>query len=216
MRTQLYELQVQQSEALARFKPTHPRYKALQKTLAESKDILDAEGKDSEETMEALNPVRLAMEGQHQLAAAKVAGLRSKQAALAKTLIKAREDLQRLNRDAITLSKLKMECDIAEKNYLGHATSLEEARVASELDSQKLSDVAIIQDASLNLKRSGPSKILLLLAGMFVGVLLGMLQAILRDKPNAKHSAAVQSEKSMTTESHQERKEILGGVGSGV
>ena len=153
------------------------------------------------------------MEGEHQLAAAKVAGLRSKQASLAKTLAKAKEELQRLNRDAITLSKLKWERDIAEENFLGHAKSLEEARVASELDSQKLSDVSIIQDASLNLKRAGPSKALLILAGMFVGVLLGVLQAILRDKPTTTQARASAEPRERTTirESSQEREGFLVG-----
>ena len=213
MRTQLYELQVEQTEALAKFKPNHPRYKLMKKKLEDSQTILDSAEKNGEQTMEALNPVRVAMEGEHQLAAAKVAGLRSKQASLAKTLAKAKEELQRLNRDAITLSKLKWERDIAEKNFLGHAKSLEEARVASELDSQKLSDVSIIQDASLNLKRAGPSKALLILAGMFVGVLLGMLQAILRDKPTTTQARASAEPRERTTirESNQEREGFLVG-----
>ena len=92
-------------------------------------------------------------------------------------------DLQRLNGDATRLAELTWEAELAEETYREHARSLEEARVNSALDDLQMSDVSVIQDATLNLKKSGPMRGLLAVVGLLLGLSLGLLQAILRDSP---------------------------------
>ena len=46
-----------------------------------------------------------------------------------------------------------------------------------------MSDVSVIQDASLNLKKVGPPRALLACVGACLGLVLGLLQAIVRDTP---------------------------------
>jgi uncharacterized protein involved in exopolysaccharide biosynthesis len=182
MRGHLFELQVEESEMLAKLKPSHPRYRMLQQKMNSSKQIVDEEKKDREESTEALNPVRQKLETEYQIAVAQVAGFRSKQDALAESLARAQRDLQRLNEDAVGLANLNWQANISEQNYLQHAKSLEEARLSSRLDSQNMSDVTVIQDASLNLKKVGPPRLLLAFAGGILGLSLGLMQALLRDK----------------------------------
>ena len=182
MRGHLFELQVEESEMLAKLKPSHPRYRMLQQKMNSSKQIVDDEKKDREESTEALNPVRQKLETEYQIAVSQVAGFRSKQDALAESLARANRDLQRLNEDSVGLAKLTWQANISEQNYLQHAKSLEEARLSSRLDSQNMSDVTVIQNASLNLKKIGPPRLMLAVVGGFLGLSLGLMQALLRDK----------------------------------
>ncbi len=193
MRTALYGEQMKKGEELARVTPNHPRYNRLKENLDQGHEIVQQEGTDREITREAINPVRQQLETQYQAAVAKSAGLKSRQQSLAASLQEAEGDLRRLNDDAITLSKLAWAADIAEKNYLEHAKSLEQARMVHELDNEKMSDVSVIQNASLNLKKVGPPRLLLLAMGSLLGLSLGLLQALLRETPVAIDTAATVS-----------------------
>lgn len=181
MRTELYGEQVQESEALAALKPDHPRFRLLQEKMTRSRQIVSEEQDARELATEALNPVRQRIESEFSLAEASAAGMKSKCDSLERSLVNARESLQRLNRDTVTLARLKWQADIDEDTLMGHSKSLEEARIIRELDLKNMSDVTIIQDASLNLKKIGPPRALLACVGVLLGLALGALQALLRD-----------------------------------
>ncbi|MGB7343680.1 MAG: exopolysaccharide biosynthesis protein [Pirellulaceae bacterium] len=182
MRTALYAVQVQNSESMTKLKPSHPKYRLVQKTMAQSQGILDDEAKDREQTLEAINPVFQTLQSEFEATAARAAGLKSRYETLASSVDHANADLVRLNNDGVRLSELQRASEVAERNFMTHAKSLEEARIASALDTQELSDVSVIQNASLNLKKVGPPRLtLLVLAGM-LGLLAATLQAILRQE----------------------------------
>ncbi|EMB16306.1 lipopolysaccharide biosynthesis protein [Rhodopirellula europaea 6C] len=183
MRSQLYDVQIQDGEELARVSPNHPRYKLLQEKMQQSAQLADSEREDREERREAINPVYQELETQFQTVRAKAVGLKSRRDAVSERLAATQLDLQRLNGDATRLAELTWEAELAEETYREHARSLEEARVNSELDDLQMSDVSVIQDATLNLKKSGPMRGLLAVVGLLLGLSLGLLQAILRDSP---------------------------------
>ena len=185
MRNTLFGEQIRKGEELARVTPAHPRYSRLKENLNQGQDLVSGEGAERELRREAVNPVRQQLEGAYQTAVAKTAGLKSRRDSLSTSLAEAREDLKRLNQDAITLAKLRWSASIAENNYLEHARSLERARLVHELDNRKMSDISVIQNASLNLKKVGPPRLLLLMIGGLLGVCLGVLQAILRESPES-------------------------------
>ena len=57
MRSQLYDVQVQDGEELAKLSPTHPRYKRLQRKMNDSEKLAGDEREERQETREAINPV---------------------------------------------------------------------------------------------------------------------------------------------------------------
>ncbi|WP_158222586.1 GumC family protein [Rhodopirellula sp. MGV] len=180
MKTQLFDQQVVESEQLATIKPDHPRYRLLQQKMSRSQDIVDDQSIDRELRREALNPLWQQIQSELALATAKADGLKQKSESLNGRLELAKNDLLTLNKDAVRIARLKWEADIAEESLLRHARSLEEARIINELDQNKLSDVTIIQDASLNLKKTGPPRSLLAVVGACLGAALGLFQAMLR------------------------------------
>ncbi|WP_197136223.1 GumC family protein [Crateriforma conspicua] len=185
MRTQLYDLQVQQNDELAKIMPSHPRYRMLKEKMEANSKIVDGEEKGREVSREAINPVFQDLQTAHSAAIAKAAGLKAKHAALESELTQIREDVERLNRDSARLNELAWEAKIAERDYLEHTRRYDEARITHDLDRENLSDVSIVQDASLNLKKSSPSRALLAIVGAFLGLSLGLLQAFLRDTGDA-------------------------------
>lgn len=183
MRTELLGSQLLDGERLSKVTPNHPRYKILKSKINSGVQLVESVGNDRQEQTEALNPIRINLETEYQSALAKAAGMRSRSESLQKSLVEAELDLERLSEDAIRLTQLSWAADIAEKNYLSHAQSLETSRVMNELDKQNMSDVSIIQNASLNLKKVGPPRLALLIIGSLLGLCLGALQALLRETP---------------------------------
>jgi len=183
MRTRLYGEQVDESEALAKLRPDHPRYRLLQEKMSRSREIADEEKPDRELTREAVNPVRQQLESELSLATASASGLESRCRSLSESLSRARNSLLELNEDAIELAELRWQADISEATLMDHARSLEEARVLDELDQKHMTDVTVIQDASLNLKKVGPPRTKLAGVGLVFAFAVGLLQALLRQPP---------------------------------
>lgn len=183
MRSQLYDVQVNDGEELSKLSPTHPRYKRLMEKMQKSEQLAGNERDEREETREAINPVYQDLETQFQTVRARAVGLGSRRDTIADRLDATQTDMQRLNDNVTLLSRLNWEAQIAEETYRNHARSLEEARVNAELDRNQMSDVSVIQEATLNLKKSGPKRALLSVVGAMFALSLGLLQAILRDSP---------------------------------
>jgi len=183
LRSQLYDVQIEDGEELANLSPNHPRYRRLRQKMEESQSLAEAERNERTERTEAINPVYIELDTQLQSAHATAVGLRSRRDALQARLDVTAEDLQRLNRDRTTLARLTWEAELSEEIYRDHALSLEEARINAKLDEQHMSDVSVIQPATLNLKKSGPPRGILSVVGVLLGLSLGILQAIVRDPP---------------------------------
>ena len=183
MRTVLYEHQVKDGDRLSKVTPSHPRYRMLQEKLAQSEEIVSSEGDEREQRRETINPVHIKLETDYRSTLVKSAGLESRRHAVKQSLAAAEQDLRRLNADMVQLAELTWTADIAESNYLSHAASLESARLVHELDNQNMSDVSVIQHASLNLKKVGPPRGALLVVGAMLGWCLGLLQALVRENP---------------------------------
>ncbi|QDS95600.1 Chain length determinant protein [Roseimaritima multifibrata] len=183
MREALYDLEIQEREALSRLNPSHPKYKAMQKQVVKSAEIVQGQKEDRPLTVESLNPIRLTLASSVMSNEGVIAGLKAKLVSIENNLETSQEALAKLNNDAVELSELTWIANIAEANHLKHSTSLEEARMLAALDQNGMSDLSVVQPASLMLKKTGPQRSMLLLIGGVLGLCLGTLQALIRTPP---------------------------------
>lgn len=73
------------------------------------------------------------------------------------------------------LSRLQSELDAAEKSYALYSDSLEKARIDRELDNSQISNIALIEEATLNPSRVFPKSMLMLLLALPLSLLVGLL-----------------------------------------
>ncbi|RMX03533.1 lipopolysaccharide biosynthesis protein [Corticibacter populi] len=71
--------------------------------------------------------------------------------------------------------RLSMELDNAEKSYALYAANVEKARIDRELDLNQISNVAIIEAATINRSRVFPKSLLILLMALPAGIAVGCL-----------------------------------------
>ncbi len=78
-------------------------------------------------------------------------------------------------REEPEVARLQRELDAAEKNYVLYTDSLEKSRIDRELDNSQISNIAVIEAATLNPARVFPKTLVMLLLALPFSALVGLL-----------------------------------------
>lgn len=173
MRGSLYQVEMRQTEFLSKLQDEHPLSLALREQIDGLKEILQLEQPKRVQTTTAVNPSRQALE------LAKLteeANLTSHESRL-NTAIDQRGELvnklREMNGYEIELLDLQRHVDITAQSYREVAGKLEQARLHRELESQKISNVNVVQHASYVSKAIAPKRSLLFAAAVPFALLSG-------------------------------------------
>ncbi len=114
-------------------------------------------------------------------------------ATLEASLAKAKEELTALANQEAEYIRLKREVELAEKEYKEYRDNLQRARISAALDLDKVSNVSVVQPASLPMAPVKPNKPLNValgaLLGLFGGVFLAFVMEYLDDSLNTTSKA---------------------------
>jgi uncharacterized protein involved in exopolysaccharide biosynthesis len=178
MRQQLYELEVRERELLSKFTDAHPQIVALRGQVKEARAILADQEKDRSQVTTAVNPAREKLDLNLKIEQAEIQALTARVTALQGEISRIREKVERLNENEVRMVSLEQQAEVAHRNYLAHAEKLEQARVNDALESQRISNVNVIQPASLEPKPISPRKGIVAAMGLAVATLGSLLIAL--------------------------------------
>lgn len=181
MRQRLYDLEVAYQEAASKFTGEHPKMVSLRDQLESASVIAQTEQGDQPQTRESVNPVRQQLELAFKSATAKRIGTRTKSESLQAQLATLTSELEQLNQTEVELNQLTWEATLAESEYMRSAAARSTARQIEELDNQHLSEISIVQPATLALKKASPKRLVLLVLAAALALAIGLGQAMLRD-----------------------------------
>jgi uncharacterized protein involved in exopolysaccharide biosynthesis len=172
MRDKLFQLQAQLEEARSKFKAAHPRVLALKTQVEEMAALLKEENPERDEIVQAIcandNSSRAALVAQKQ--------------SLQSQLVDLRKELVDLNENEILVTQCEVNVRHLESKYLSYATKTEDARIDNALLKDKISNVQVIQPASLSVLPVSPQKSNILLFFMVLGLVGGIGIALLSDQ----------------------------------
>ena len=180
MRQKLYELQVTYEDLASKLSEDHPKLVALRSQLEAASEIAKTEEGDKPQTRESVNPIRQQLELSLKSTTAKLAGTKKKRESLVSQLEVLTVDLSRLNMDEVELNQLTWEASLAESEYMRSAASRATARQINDLDTKFLSEISIVQPATLSLKKASPKRLILLVLAAALALAIAMGQAVLR------------------------------------
>ena len=169
MRDKLFELQVKQEELKSKFQASHPLYKAVESQVAEISAVLKREEPDREQLIEAISAADLSSR----------ASLVAQKQSMQSQLVGLRDELLKLNEGEIQVTRSEVKLRHVEARYLAYATKTEDARIDSALQKDKISNVQVIQPASMSALPVGPQKANILLLSLVFGVAGGVATALL-------------------------------------
>ncbi|MBX3418255.1 MAG: hypothetical protein KF851_11685 [Pirellulaceae bacterium] len=167
MRDRLYALEIQEKEMTSRNLENHPDLRKVRDQLEEARQIMDAQQRETEQTIESTNPVFLAMQQQLLVEQANVASLSSKLEDLSQQELQISERIAKINSLAVESEELQRKIRIAEDNFYNYSRKLEESRIRAEMDRESLSNVTVVGAPTVRLKHVSPNRPLLaILAGI--------------------------------------------------
>lgn len=170
MRTKLYELEIKHLDLLARYTPDHPQVVAIQDQLADAREIMAQQDRQRSQTTNTVDANRRTLEFQLLANRSQGEAISAKVAALNQQLA----DLQRrraaLNEGEVLIAELKRRVEVAEITYRDYVADTEQARIDQELEADRISNVSVVQNASLAGQPVKPRKLLILSLGCLIAV----------------------------------------------
>ena len=145
MRTELFKLEIQERELLAKLSPTHPKVLAIREQVKEAQAIFARQNLLSEQA--------IAM------------SLNVKRSELQKQSAETKQELLRLNESELRIKDLSQQVAALEANFKAYEDKSEKARVDGAMATEQLSDVNVVQAATLNPKPASPKKAIILVLG---------------------------------------------------
>jgi uncharacterized protein involved in exopolysaccharide biosynthesis len=159
MRSELYRLQIQERELMAKLSPEHPRMIAIREQTQQARQLLARQ----EFLAESTNEVTLLAEVsdlEHQLDEEKQRRLN-------------------LNENELSIRELEQKEKSLRANYATYEKNLEQLRIAGELESSRISNINVAQAPTLVSTPVHPRKLTWLLLGAVAGILAAVTVAFL-------------------------------------
>lgn len=179
MRDRLYQLELEERDLANRYAADHPLLVSIRKKVAEAKQVIDGVAEHRTEVRAVVNEnlisLRLNLLNAETDKAVAEAEIKHFETCLAT----AEEKLRKLNSRDVELQRLERELTEARQSQEVYAEKLEEARINVELDKERISNVAIIQPASLQVQHVSPSYKLVLVGGLLSAIVAAVAAAYL-------------------------------------
>jgi polysaccharide biosynthesis protein PslE len=181
IKSSVFTLEVEHQKAAAVYNASHPALIQKERALAEAKEIESAKRQDRAQHRNVLNPNRMALELEYARGIGDLQNYESQLAWLEVELgeLKLRE--KQINEDEIFFNDLQRQLTIAVSEFNSFSQKGEQAKLTEAIDQQAFSDVNIAQNATLNLTKSGMSRLILMAFCILGSCFLGGGCALARD-----------------------------------
>jgi uncharacterized protein involved in exopolysaccharide biosynthesis len=170
LRQQFYDLQVKAMDLRSRYNATHPRVLAINEQLAEAKEVIDAQADERMEAIDDVNPIYRQLSLELKQEQSTVAGLEARLGELDEQRSSIQNDQRTLNKHEVAIDQLSREADLARDRFFQYAKSLEEARIDKELENERISNVGVVLEPTVNERPVTPSKLLVLISTILLAI----------------------------------------------
>ena len=170
LRERLYELQLQERELLSKFDEESRVVQVVQEQLAEVQSLLKSEDPTSNLVTMGLNSTHENLHMGLLTELATLSALQAKADVLKGKLKAAQDRLESLTADEVEITRLLREVEIRETSYRKYSENLEQVRIDHALDTGKISNISIIQPATLPTQPTGSAKHMILVLGFLLSL----------------------------------------------
>jgi len=175
LNTMMVELQNRRTQLLTKFRPDDRLVREVDEQIRTTREALvRAEQKTAVEQATDLNPLRQTLETELSRARLDQSGAQARRDTLSGQLQQYEGALKKLESDTTKHNDLQREVKEAEDNYQLYAKKREEARIADELDRQKITNVSIAEAPAAAQLPASPNRPLNLLLGLFLAAFLSL------------------------------------------
>jgi len=181
MRGRLYELEIRERELQSTLKDDHPRLVAIRKQIKESRDVLSDQPEQRQQQTHRLNLNAESLHFELLSEGANVSSLTAHRAALISQQHDLMSQLEQFNRDEIEIGSLQRHVDRLTSEFSVYSQRLEQARINAALLEQQITNVNVVQPATLALKPVSPNRRMLTALGLLMALASAVGIALISD-----------------------------------
>ena len=174
MRQRLYELQLMEQDLASKYEPESRRVRDIRKRIAAAEVLLNKEKTERTQISKGLNTTYVSLQSALLSEQASMSSLQAQVETLQTKLVSAQEELSTLHDIEVKVKSLAREIEIQEANYRKYAENLEQARIDDALESGKISNISLLQAATLPVIPESSRRMLTLLLGLAVAIFGGI------------------------------------------
>lgn len=182
MRNQLYTLQLKEAELLTKYQDDYYLVQNIRRQISEAKAILEGESDPRTQVTRATNRLHEELQLSLLTAQSELSRQQAKARALADQLAAGRKEMELLNGNAVQLIEMQRELELQDVKYRKYADNLEQARIDQALETNRISNINLVQPPTLALKPVKPKKLINLALGLAMGVLGAIGLALVADQ----------------------------------
>ncbi|MEM9589086.1 MAG: hypothetical protein AAGA03_17525, partial [Planctomycetota bacterium] len=172
MREELYRLQILESELLAKLRPDHPKVEDIRQQIEKARSVFDDEEKPVQ-TTKGTNVVHQQLRINLLVEQANQAARQAEVEALKKQRERLTLDIAAVNEAELQIASLQRDVDLLDVNYRRYVEGLEQVRIQKELESQRISNVNVVQKASFVESPVGLNNLVVLALGLIASISFG-------------------------------------------
>ncbi len=177
MRARLYELQILEQDLVSKFEQDSRQVQDVRRQIAAAQALLDKESQTRGTLSKGLNVTYQGVHSALLTEQANVSSLQAKVNELKGKLESAKTELKSLIDNSVKFASLTREVDIQEVNFRKYSESLEQARIDDAMETRKISNINVVQSATLPVKPVRPRKMLNMMLGLMLGIFGGIAVA---------------------------------------
>jgi polysaccharide biosynthesis protein PslE len=199
MRQDLYLLEIREAELASRFTDAFPALVAVREQIRAAVGPLKKEEQRRTQTTTTVNSVHNQLQLNLLTENANVESLGAQTLALNEQLSQLRKRVRLLNEHEPQIAKLEQELALYKANYTTYCEKSEESRIDRALQNERITNVNVVQPASLVASPVSPRKGTVLVLGIVSGLVLGVAAALLADRldPSLKTATEVENQLSL-------------------
>ena len=180
MRKQIYDLQLKEQELLSTFTAKSIPVQEIRRQIQEGKALL-SRAEQTKQVTRGINENHQKIQLDLLTEKSNLSSLLAKVAVLKTQIEGGRGELNVLNDTELRMAQLERDLETQKSNYRKYSDSLEQSRIDQALEMEKISNISVVQPASLPGKTIRPKKLLNLAVGLFLGVFGGIGLAFFKE-----------------------------------
>lgn len=170
MRGRLFELQLKERDILSKYTEQSEPAKEIHQQVAQVEALLKKEEEARTHTTTGLSAAHMQVKQDLLAEQAIMSALRAKSQALVHEMTGVNEELKRLNDVEAEIAQPERQLDIQRDTYRKYADNLEQARIDQALEKDRISNISVVQSATLEKSPVSPRRGLNMVVGLVLAV----------------------------------------------
>ncbi len=181
LQSELADMENRRIAMVMKFKPTDRAIQELDGEIANTRrNLASARVQYAAEKTPTVNPLYQSLAAMQSDNRIDISALEARRSALLQLRQTYLAELNKFDGNAMTLTNLQQDEEIARQNYISYSKRFEEARLADQMDKEKFANVVMIETPFASPLSVSPRLVPNLLLGVMLGLILGFSIAFLR------------------------------------